>query len=222
MTTLNLIFLGPPGSGKGTQSKFITETYGIPQISTGDLLRAAAKADTPRGREIKTIMQQGKLIPDQIINRMLEETLREKGGKGFLLDGYPRNYEQAVSLDGLLETLGKQINVVLNLAVSESLLLERLTMRRVCSSCAATYHLKYQQPQKPGTCDSCQSSLYQRDDDKEDTIRKRFEIFNQANEKIVGFYRSKKVTLVDISGDGPIENVTAAIKKALDQRLGRA
>ena len=174
MTQFNLILLGPPGAGKGTQAGRIVAGYGIPHISTGDILRAAVKNHTQMGLEAKKYMDAGDLVPDSVVIGIVEDRLREPDtGKGFLMDGFPRTIPQAEALDKALEGLGRTVTKVIVLLVDEDLLIARLTGRRICRSCQTPFHVLFTPPKEEGVCDVCGGELYQRDDDTEATVRNR-------------------------------------------------
>ncbi|HEX5033071.1 MAG TPA: adenylate kinase, partial [bacterium] len=174
-----LILLGAPGAGKGTQAKLLQEKLKIPQISTGDMLRAAKQAKTPLGLEAEKFMNAGKLVPDEVVIGLIRERLKDADTQnGFILDGFPRTVAQAEALGQLLGGLGRKLDVVLNLEVPEQELVERLTGRRACPQCGAGYHLKFSPPKSDEICDRCGSPLIQREDDKEATIRHRLKVYN--------------------------------------------
>ncbi len=183
---LKLILLGAPGAGKGTQSKYITEKYGIPQISTGDILRAAVRDGTEVGKMAKSYMDEGKLVPDEVIIKIMAERLKEPDcAKGYILDGFPRTLNQAEQLEKIA-----QVDVVINLTVPTEELLKRLTGRRSCPKCGAVYHIIFNKPPKEGKC-KCGADLYQRDDDKEETVRKRLETYKNQTEPLIEYYSTK-------------------------------
>ncbi|MFX0149420.1 MAG: adenylate kinase [Candidatus Hodarchaeota archaeon] len=199
---MKLIILGPPGSGKGTQAKFIMKTNGIPQISTGDLLRAAVKNRTKLGLQAKEFMNTGKLVPDDIVLKLLKERIDQNDCEnGFILDGYPRNINQAQQLEKITD-----IDLVINIEVDFELLIERITGRRTCKQCGAIFHVKYKAPKTEGVCDICTGSLYQRDDDTEETVKKRIETYNAKTKPLIDFYRQKE-NLKALKSDGSIEEM---------------
>src|SRR5512135_170334 len=166
---MRLVLLGAPGAGKGTQAKKLIEKYGMPQISTGDLLRAAVAAGTPIGKEAKTFMDKGELVPDRVVLGMVQERLKQDDcKKGYILDGFPRNTAQAEALDKMLTAMGAPLNVALNIDVDMNDLLKRLTGRRTCKGCQQMYNIYFSPPKKDGICDKCGGALFQRDDDKEE------------------------------------------------------
>jgi len=213
---MNLILLGPPGAGKGTQAQRIVEKYRIPQISTGDILRAAVKGSTPLGAKAKGFMDQGQLVPDEIVIGIVEERLKEKDcSLGFILDGFPRTIPQAEALQPILTKIGKTIDHVINIEVESEELIRRLTGRRTCKNCGAMFHLLFQPPKKEGVCDRCAGTLYQRADDKEETIRTRLKEYEKQTAPLVEYYREKK-TLRSIQGVGGPGQIFDQIVRRLD------
>lgn len=212
---MNIIMLGPPGAGKGTQAKMMVEKLGIPQISTGDMLRAAVKEGTELGRKAKEYMDGGKLVPDEVVIGIVKERLAQSDcNKGFILDGFPRTIPQAEALDKVLGELGKEIEYVINVAVPNKDLLTRLTGRRTCRKCGAMYHVLFNPPQKEGVCDKCGGELYQRDDDKEDTIIQRLKVYEDQTAPLIEYYGRKGV-LRDVDGTGSIQEIFQEILKVL-------
>lgn len=199
---MGIIMLGPPGSGKGTQAKMLTEEFAIPQISTGDMLRAAARNETELGLKAKSYMDAGGLVPDEVVIGIVKERLAQANcDNGFILDGFPRTIPQAEALDRAAAELGKEIQVVLSLEVDREELMERLCGRRTCTGCGAMFHVKFSVPKSPGRCDKCGGSLVQRDDDKEETIRKRLENYDQSTAPLLEYYRGTgKIRTVMASG----------------------
>jgi len=217
---MNLIFLGAPGAGKGTQAKFIAEKYGIPQISTGDMLREAVAKGTELGKKAKEFMVQGKLVPDEIVIGIVKERIRQKDcEKGFILDGFPRTVAQAEALDRLMAEMGKKIDAVININVSEEEVVKRVVNRRVCRKCGAIYHLIYDPPKKEGICDKCGGELYQRDDDREEVVRERFAVYRKSTEPLIDYYRKKGV-LFDVDGAKDIEGVRKQVISILEKLRG--
>jgi adenylate kinase len=198
-----IILLGPPGAGKGTQAKKLTEEFGIPQISTGDMLREAVKKGTELGRKAKAFMDSGGLVPDEVVIGIVKERLAaDDCGKGFILDGFPRTIPQAAALDRVAQDLGKEIRFVLSLEVDPDELMERLCGRRTCTGCGAMYHIKFHVPKEDGKCDKCGTALIQRDDDKEETIRKRLENYNKATAPLLDYYKATgKIRSVMATGE---------------------
>jgi adenylate kinase len=210
-----IILLGAPGSGKGTQAKKLTESFSIPQISTGDMLREAVRNDTEMGRQAKAFMNQGGLVPDDVVIGIVKERFQAKDcDKGFILDGFPRTIPQAQALDRVVKELGKEITSVLSLEVDEEEIMERLSGRRTCAGCGAMYHVRFNPPKEEGRCDKCVGTLLQRDDDKEETIRTRLLNYKKSTEPLIEYYRgSGKVHAVKASGN--IDTIFANIFKLL-------
>jgi len=187
---MKLILLGPPGAGKGTQAKMLTERFGIPQISTGDILRAAVKEGTPMGVKAKSFMDAGALVPDEVVIGIVRERLQKDDcGQGFILDGFPRTVAQADALKDALKELGRDLDAVVSLEVDSEALVERLTGRRTCRQCGKGYHVKFDPPAVADRCDVCGGELYQRDDDQEATIRNRLDVYNRQTAPLVTYYR---------------------------------
>ncbi len=204
---MNLIFLGPPGAGKGTQAKMVTGKYGFPQISTGDILRQAVKDKTAMGIKAKEFMDAGKLVPDEVVIGIINDRLHEADcKKGFILDGFPRTVPQAEALNKLLEAMGTRIDAVIDLAVEEPILLERLTGRRTCKNCGMGYHITFSPASNAGVCDKCGGELYQRDDDNETTVKKRFKVYKDQSE-LLGTHYSATGRYRKIDGTAPMEQV---------------
>ncbi len=211
---MRLIFLGPPGAGKGTQAKALAQEWGVPQIATGEMLREAVKAGTPLGREAGRIMESGALVPDEVMVGLIAERLRQPdAARGFILDGFPRTIAQAEALARLLKDAGQALDAVIFFDVSEEELLRRLTGRRVCRQCQTTYHLVSAPPQKPGVCDRCGGELYQREDDRAETVRRRLEVFARQTTPLLDYYRQRNL-LTTVAGEGPIDSIRQAIRRA--------
>ncbi len=202
-----VVLLGAPGAGKGTQAKMLIEKYKIPQISTGDILRKAVADGTPLGKEAKVIMDQGGLVSDKIVLGLVEERLKQQDTKnGFILDGFPRNTAQAEALDKILTSNGIPLTIALNIDVDMNDLLKRLTGRRTCKSCQQMYNIHFSPPKKDGTCDKCGGALFQRDDDKEATIKKRLDVYTQQTAPLISYY-SKKNIMKTVMGVGSINDI---------------
>ncbi|WP_273853990.1 adenylate kinase [Guptibacillus spartinae] len=212
---MNLVLMGLPGVGKGTQAEKIVEKYGIPHISTGDMFRAAIKEGTPLGLKAKEYMDSGNLVPDEVTIGIVRERLgKDDCEKGFLLDGFPRTVAQADALETILSDLGKKLDYVINIAVEEDQLMQRLTGRRVCRNCGATYHAVFNPPKEEGVCDKCGGELYQRDDDKEETVRTRLEVNKQQQQPLLTFYEGKGY-LKTIDGNRDINEVFEDVDQLL-------
>ena len=210
-----IILLGAPGSGKGTQAKKMTTFFAIPQISTGDMLREAVKNGTEMGRKAKVFMDQGGLVPDDVVIGIVRDRLREKDcDKGFILDGFPRTIPQAQALDRAVKELGKEITSVLSLEVDEEEIMERLSGRRTCAGCGAMYHVRFNPPKAEGRCDKCAGILLQRDDDKEETIRTRLVNYKKSTEPLIEYYR-KTGNVHAIKASGDIDAIFADISRIL-------
>ncbi|ROR01714.1 adenylate kinase [Desulfosoma caldarium] len=212
---MNIILLGPPGAGKGTQAKRMIERYGIPQISTGDMLRAALKAGTPLGLEAKKYMDQGALVPDSVVVGLVKDRIQQEDcKKGYMLDGFPRNVSQAETLDGMLKELGQGIDHVVCIDVPDQELIQRLTGRRTCRECGAGFHVMFDPPKKEGVCDKCGGQLYQRDDDNEATVTSRLKVYADQTKPLIDYYE-KQGKLRKINGVGSIDEIFDRIKAVL-------
>jgi adenylate kinase len=212
---VNLVLMGLPGAGKGTQAERIVEKYGIPHISTGDMFRAAMKEGTELGLQAKSFMDKGELVPDEVTIGIVRERLsKDDCKKGFLLDGFPRTVPQAEALEELLTQLDRKIDYVINIDVDKSILMERLTGRRICKNCGATYHLVFNPPANEGTCDRCGGELYQRADDNEATVQNRLDVNIKQSKPLLDFYETKGY-LRTINGQQDINIVFADIEELL-------
>lgn len=216
---MNLIIMGPPGSGKGTQAARISKNYDLPAVSTGDMLREAIANGTALGREAKSYMDKGELVPDKLVIDIVRERLTEPdAAEGFLLDGFPRSAGQAVALGEMLAAQGKKIDLVLNVAVPDEEIVRRLSRRRVCPKCNAVYHLDHMPPAAEGVCDSCGSGIVQRNDDNEETISNRLAVYRQSSEPLIEYYR-KMGMLAEVSGTKPIDEVFGDVAALIEERL---
>ncbi|MDD4953304.1 MAG: adenylate kinase [Candidatus Omnitrophica bacterium] len=190
---MNIVLLGPPGAGKGTQAKRLAEKLSLPHISTGDILRQNAKEGTQLGKEAKSYMERGLLVPDELMSKMLIDRFSNPDvKKGFILDGYPRNISQAKVLEGLLKQLGLDIDLVVYLDSAEEIIIQRLSGRLVCSKCGMIFHIKNMPPKLDGICDNCGGKLYQRSDDKEETVKKRLQVYRQEASALIKYYQDQK------------------------------
>ena len=215
MSQFNLVLLGPPGAGKGTQAGRIVAEYGIPHISTGDILRAALKNQTPMGLEAKKYMDAGELVPDSVVIGIVKDRLQEPDtAKGFLMDGFPRTIPQAEALDVALDALDRGITKVVVILVDEEDLVKRLTGRRICRSCQAPFHVMFNKPQTEGVCDKCGGELYQRDDDSEATVRNRLDVYRNQTEPLIDYY-DKAGVVARIDGAQTPDAVYEDIRMAL-------
>jgi adenylate kinase len=212
---MRIVLLGAPGAGKGTQAKKLIEKYSMPQISTGDLLRAAVSAGTPLGKEAKSYMDKGDLVPDSVVLGMVAERLKQDDCKnGYILDGFPRNTAQAEALDKMLASLNMQLTAALSVDVPFEDLMKRLTGRRTCKACGQMYNIYFKAPAKEGVCDKCNGELFQRDDDKEATIKKRLEVYNAQTAPLIDYY-GKKGIVKSVSGTGSIDDIFKKVCEVL-------
>ncbi|MDI3269438.1 MAG: adenylate kinase [Bacillota bacterium] len=216
---MQIILLGKPGAGKGTQAERLAQEAQVAHIATGDMFRAAVRDGTELGKLAQSYMERGALVPDDVtIGLMRERLAQEDAGKGFVLDGFPRNEPQAQALQGLLQELGRPIQAAVELEVPDEEILRRITGRRVCPQCGATYHVEFQPPKVPGICDRCGHELTQREDEKEETVRKRLEVYRQHATELARFYEARGV-YHRLSGLGSEEEVLVRIRHLL-QTLG--
>lgn len=212
---MNILLFGAPGSGKGTQSVYLVERFSMVHISTGDLFRTAIKSKTPLGIVAKGYMDQGKLVPDSVTIKMVEETLEKIGTKPFVLDGFPRNVQQAEALEELLDVMKLPLDKVVSLEVSQAELIERLSGRRVCRGCGAVYHVLFKPPRAEGVCDVCGSSdIYQREDDKASAVGIRLDVYEHSTSPLKAYY-SKKNKLAEVNGAGKAKEVFSRIESLL-------
>ncbi|MBU0759476.1 MAG: adenylate kinase [Candidatus Omnitrophica bacterium] len=204
---MRMVFLGPPGAGKGTQAVMLSERMGILHLSTGDILRENVKRGTEIGKKAKSYMDKGELVPDDMVIEMMLDTIKSGDKeKGFILDGFPRTLYQARKIDAELEKLGLPIDMVTYFKTSTDTVISRLTGRRLCKNCGANYHIKNMPPKKEGVCDKCGGELYRRKDDSEETIKKRLGVYNSQTEELIGYYREKDI-LKELSGDSDADVV---------------
>lgn len=212
---MNIILLGPPGAGKGTQAKLISEKYSIPHISTGDIFRKNISEKTPLGVKAKSYMDKGQLVPDELTIDLVKDRLQQEDCKnGFLLDGFPRTVTQAEALDKFLYEDNQSINAALLIDVPQEYILERMTGRRVCNSCGASYHVKFNPSKIEGKCDACGSELIQRKDDSEETVKERLDVYSKQTQPLVQYYNGKKV-LCTVDGTREIKEVFENISDIL-------
>jgi adenylate kinase len=212
---MNLVLMGLPGAGKGTQAEKIVEKYGVPHISTGDMFRAAMKDETELGLKAKSFMDKGELVPDEVTIGIVNERLAKADCEnGFLLDGFPRTVAQAEALEEILAGLGRKIDYVINVEVDQSILMARLTGRRICKTCGATYHLEFNPPSQEDTCDRCGGELYQRADDNAETVQNRLDVNIKQTAPLLAFY-SEKGYLKNINGQQDINDVFENIDELL-------
>ncbi|MBI5001946.1 adenylate kinase [Candidatus Woesearchaeota archaeon] len=215
---MRIIFLGPPGVGKGTQAQRICKKYTIPQISTGDMFRQAIKEQTPLGKKADALMKEGKLIDDSITIGLVKERLQKSDCKnGYLLDGFPRTIPQAEGFDHLLKEIKQKLDAVISLIVDEAVLIKRLSGRRSCPKCSAVFHIETNPPKKKDICDKCGEKLMQRDDDKPETVHKRMETYRTLTAPLIQYYKKKKM-LREVNGDQEIQVVFNEIVKILEKK----
>ena len=212
---MKIVLLGPPGAGKGTQAKSISNRYSIPHISTGDIFRKNISENTPLGIEAKSYMDNGQLVPDEVTINMVKDRLQQDDCKnGYLLDGFPRTVHQAEALDNFLTEREESIDTALLIEVPKKFILERMTGRRVCPSCGASYHIKFNPPTNDGKCDLCGSDVIQRKDDTEETVKERLDVYENQTQPLIDFYKNKKQLSV-VDGTQAINEVFESICKIL-------
>ncbi|MEU8979120.1 adenylate kinase [Streptomyces sp. NPDC048309] len=213
---MRIVLVGPPGAGKGTQAAFLAKNLSIPHISTGDLFRANISRQTELGKLAKSYMDKGELVPDEVTIAMAKDRMEQPDAEnGFLLDGFPRNVKQAEALDAMLSAEGMKLDAVLDLEVPEDEVVKRIAGRRICRNDSAhVFHVTYKQPKREGVCDVCGGELYQRDDDSEETVRKRLEVYHTQTEPIIDYYKAQGL-VVTISALGKVEEVTGRAMEAL-------
>ncbi|WP_019132900.1 adenylate kinase [Peptoniphilus obesi] len=213
---MKLVILGPPGAGKGTQAEFIINKYNIPHISTGDIFRENIKNNTDLGKEAKSYMDKGLLVPDEVVIKIVQERIsRDDCKDGFLLDGFPRTVTQAVSLDAQLDKLNTKLDKVINIDVDQSILVDRAVGRRICKTCGATYHVKYNPPKVEGVCDKDNTPLIQRDDDVKETVENRIKVYLDQTVPLLDYYVAQEL-LVNVDGSKDIKEVSEEIVKGLE------
>lgn len=215
---MRLVLLGPPGAGKGTQGDMLVAKLKLPRISTGDMLRAAVKSESALGREAKSFMDRGNLVPDRVVIGLVRERIGEPDcAGGFILDGFPRTVEQAESLEAILKERNHPLDLCVNIRVASKELVKRLSGRRVCKVCNALYHVYFDPPRNENICNKCAGELFQRDDDREDTIQTRLEVYEEQTAPLIRYYRDKGI-LRDVDGKGSVAQIFDRIVGALDAR----
>jgi len=212
---VRVVLVGPPGAGKGTQAQFIASHLAIPKVSTGDIFRYNVSAGTELGRQARSFMERGDLVPDEVTVAMVASRLQEYDAlSGFLLDGFPRNVPQAETLKKLMADWGMRLDLVLELVVDHDEVIRRLSGRRTCRKCGRVWHIAFDPPSMPGKCDECGGELFQRDDDREETIRHRLEVYEQQTQPLISYYADEGI-LLGIDATGPVEDVTERALVAL-------
>ncbi len=212
---MNIILLGPPGAGKGTQAKFIVEKYKIIHISTGDMLREAVSSASELGLKVKSILEKGLLVSDDIMNELVRERLSRKDSeKGFILDGFPRTVNQAENLENILKGLNKKIDYVIFVNADEGTVVKRISNRRVCPKCGRVYNLLTLKPENDSLCDNCGSEIIQRKDDKEQTVRDRYNVYKENTQPVIDYYENKKI-LFEVDGSTDLHEVNENVMKIL-------
>jgi adenylate kinase len=215
---MRMVLLGAPGAGKGTQAKKLIEKYGIPQISTGDILRKAVADRTPLGKEAKSYMDKGELVPDSVVIGLVKERIAQEDCKnGYILDGFPRNTSQAEVLDKVLADISAPLDIALSVDVEKDVLMKRLTGRRTCKSCGQMYNVYFSPSKKDGVCDRCDGELFQRDDDREETIKKRLDVYETQTAPLIKYY-SKKGILKTVQGIGSIDDIFRKVCAVLEKK----
>jgi adenylate kinase len=215
---MRIVLLGPPGAGKSTHGEFIARTFGVALISIGSILRENVREGTPVGKMVKAYVDKGELVPGDVITGIVGERLNMPDArKGFVLDGFPRSLPQALALDAVLKRLGMRLDAVVDIKVSGQEIIRRISGRRVCRSCGATYNIYYNPPAIPGVCDVCGGRLYQRADDRAEVVRNRIAIYDKVTGRLIDYYRKQGI-LIDIDGDGDITQVNSEILEALESR----
>lgn len=213
---MRVVFLGPPGAGKGTQAGFLQKKYGACQISTGDILRKAVQDQTPLGKRAAGYIDKGALVPDDVMLELIAERLREEGRSGFILDGFPRTVAQASGLDAILKDMGFKLDCVFSLQVPHGVIVRRLAGRRTCERCGALYHGEFGPPKREGVCDRCGGGLYQREDDREETVAARLDVYETQTAPLIDYYR-KRGLFKEIDGVGGVEGVHGRVLQALEE-----
>lgn len=215
---MNIVFLGPPGAGKGTYAKRVSELTGIPHISTGDIFREAIARGTELGKKVQTIVNSGQLVPDELTNALVRERIRsEDCVRGFILDGYPRTIPQAQALDEMLSELGKTVNAAVYFEVDEETVVGRISTRRVCSNCGKVYNVITLPPKVEGVCDDCKSALVQRDDDREEVVRNRYRVYIEKTAPLIEYYQSQD-KLFKIDGRKGVEEVVSTLLNIIGRK----
>jgi len=214
---MRLVLMGPPGAGKGTQARFLVQELGVPHVSTGEMIRESIRTGQGPGAEAKSIVDEGKLLPDEVVLKIVEERLgRDDCRDGFVLDGYPRNVVQAKDLDGVLERHGMPLDRVIELVLDDDIVVHRLTRRRTCPQCGRVFHLEFNRPAAEGICDGCGGALVLRDDDREDTIRNRVQVYHHSAEALSDYYAGQSL-LLKVEADRDVQEIAQQLREALKE-----
>ncbi len=211
---MRLILIGAPGVGKGTQGALLAESHGLARVATGDILREAVRQETELGREARAYMDEGELVPDELILELIAAELAEEAD-GFVLDGFPRNIQQAKGLDGILDDLGLDLECVVVLEAPDDVLVKRISGRRSCARCGAIYNAHFDPPTVAGVCDRCGAALVHREDDREEVVRNRLRVFRRETEPLIQYYHDSDLPVEVVDGDRPVDQVQATIRSAL-------
>ncbi len=215
---MRLVLLGPPGAGKGTQAKVLSQKLNLAHLSTGEMFRQAVKKNDETGNKLASFMQQGLLVPDEMVNHVVAERLKDKNIQDdFILDGYPRTYQQAQVLDKFLIDNKIPLDIVVYMETSQDTIIERLTGRRVCEKCGFNYHIKNIRPKKDGICDACSGKLIQRKDDNKETVLKRIKVYNEQTAELIGYYKDKGI-LSTVSGNLEVDKLYKVLYKLFDEK----
>ncbi len=214
---MRLVLLGAPGAGKGSQAKKLMDRYSMPEISTGEILRKAVADGSPLGRDAKVYMDRGELVPDSIVLGLVHARLKKEDcGKGYIIDGFPRNEAQAVALDKMLSAIGAPVTMAVNIDVDKEELMKRMSGRRICRVCGQVYNIYFLPPKREGTCDKCGGDFFQRDDDKEETIKKRLKVYESQKTPLLEYYRKKGI-LKSIAGTGSVHDIFQKVCDAVER-----
>ena len=217
---MRLIFFGPPGAGKGTHARILSEKWGVPQLATGDILRRNIREGTALGKKAKAILEKGELVPDALVNELMIDQLKNEASHGFILDGYPRTIGQADALEKFLQERHEKLDTALYFKTSTDVIIDRLSGRRSCPKCGANYHIRNIRPKVEGQCDRCQSDLIQRADDQPETVKHRLEVYEKETAPLLEYYRKHGV-LEEVPGDYDVPELQAELEKVFEKRRGK-
>ena len=217
---MRLIFFGPPGAGKGTHARILSEKWGVPQLATGDILRRNIREGTALGKKAKAILEKGELVPDALVNELMIDQLKNEASHGFILDGYPRTIGQAEALEKFLQERHEKLDAALYFKTSTDVIIDRLSGRRSCPKCGANYHIRNIRPKVEGKCDRCQSDLIQRADDQPETVKHRLEVYEKETAPLLEYYRKRGV-LEEVPGDYDVSELQTELEKVFEKRRGK-